>query len=317
MDAAAFGQGVDDVRVGADRLLQINTVHEADVVGKRRINAAVHRIFKRCLDVFQIAAQVVALGGDVEQLIVDIDSRAVDDLITGRAQDGVGDLALGHRLVADGKRVGRVDIPACVLHRRAGGLQHTLGRVDTGLHVLTGVFKHLLALHVTDVLAVHLHIQHKAQPQPAAHQDHKPRCGNCREYVSDGVPDNDGVFSDAAGKVFFLGTTHIAILALHEGIGDVADMADARGHPHERAGQVLNQRDNTDQNRAQDNEQQIQHGITDAAHNSPHSAAYADKNILDPEADHVQHIADSVAAVQVLHITGCLAAIIAALFFLR
>ena len=61
----------------------------------------------------------------------------------------------------------------------------------------------------------------------------------------------------------------------------------------------------------------IQHGITDAAHNSPHSAAYADKNILDPEADHVQHIADSVAAVQVLHVTGCLAAVIAALFFLR
>ena len=94
-------------------------------------------------------------------------------------------------------------------------------------------------------------------------------------------------------------------------------MTDARGHPHERAGQVLNQRDNTDQNRAQNNEQQIQHGITDAAHNSPHSAAYADKNILDPEADHVQHIADSVAAVQVLHVTGCLAAVIAALFFLR
>ena len=134
---------------------------------------------------------MVALGGDVEQLIVDVDSRAVDDLITGRAQDGVGDLALGHRLVADGKRVGRVDIPACVLHRRAGGLQHTLGRIDTGLHILTGIF--------TDVLAVHLHIQHKAQPQPAAHQNHKPRCGNCREYVSDGVPDDDGVFSDAAG----------------------------------------------------------------------------------------------------------------------
>ena len=158
---------------------------------KGGVDIAVHRILKRRLDIFKIGAQVVTLGRDIEQLIIHIDSRAVDDLITGGAQDGVCDLALGHCLTADSQRIGRVNIPVRVRRIGAGSLQQTLGRIDTGLHILAGVFKHLLALHGTDMLAVHLNIQHKMQAQTAAHNDHKRRRCHSGQYVGDSVPQKD------------------------------------------------------------------------------------------------------------------------------
>ena len=49
---------------------------------------------------------------------------------------------------------------------------------------------------------------------------------------------------------------------------------------------------------------------------SAQPAADADKDILDPETDHVQHIADNTAALQIFHVAGCLAAVLVAFFLL-
>ena len=93
-------------------------------------------------------------------------------------------------------------------------------------------------------------------------------------------------------------------------------MADARCDAHKGAGQIFDQGDQADQDRAQYDQKQIQHGIRDAAHHSTHLTAGTHTDILDPEADHVQHVADRIPAVEILHIFGGSAAVFTALFLL-
>ena len=122
-------------------------------------------------------------------------------------------------------------------------MQHTLGGVDTRLHILAGALKHLLALHIADVFAVHLHVQHELQAQAAAHNDHQARSCHGGQDVCNRVPYDDGIFADAAGKILGLGGTDSAGLALLHRVRQGLDVADARRHAHEGTGQVLHQRD--------------------------------------------------------------------------
>ena len=283
---------------------------------KGGVDIAVHRILKRCLYIFKIGAQVVTLSRDIEQLIVHIDGRAVDDLIAGGAQDGVCNLALGHRLTTDSQRIGRVNIPVRIRRIGAGGLQHTLGRIDTGLHILAGVFKHLLALHGTDMLAVHLNIQHKMQAQTAAHNDHKRRRCHSGQYVGNSVPQKDRILTDTAGQIACLGCAYLPGTAVLQLRRQLMDMADARCDANKGAGQIFDQGDQADQDRAQYDQKQIQHSIRDAAHHSADLTADTHTDILDPEADHVQHVADRIPAVEIFHIFGGFAAVFTALFLL-
>ena len=104
---------------------------------------------------------MVTLGGDKLQLIVDVHSRGVDDLVTGGFQDGVGDFPFGHRLPCHRQRKGGVYLPVGL--GVVGALQEALGRKDTALHIVAGLFKHLFAGHIADGFAVDLYFQHKLQ----------------------------------------------------------------------------------------------------------------------------------------------------------
>ena len=296
MHAGAFVQSGDHVAVGHDRFLQIDAVQQADVVDKAGADGRIHVVFKGGLDAFQVGAQMVTLGGDKPQGAVNVHSGAVHNLIAGGLQNSVGNLAFRHGIVGNCQAVGRRNFPLGIRNRGTGFFQHRLGRVDTGLHILAGVFKNLLAGYVADAFAVDLDVQHKTKPQAVADDDHQHSRRNGGQHVGDGVPEKRVVLADTAAEVGLFGSADLVAAGIGKFLRQFPDVADTGGHAGEGTNQILTESDDAQQDRAQHDHKQVAQSAGNAFDDGVRLAVSAHKNVLDPEAIHVQQVANQVAA---------------------
>ena len=165
-------QGGQHIGVGNHRVGQIDTVHQAQIMGKTDPGVLVGGVLPGGFDAVQIPAQVIALGGHEAQTAVQVDGGGFADFTAADAQDLVGHLAFGHGGTPEGERVGRVHIPG---QGPVVGGQQLPCRVHTGQHISAGVVEGLLAGHIAHGLPLDGHPQHEGEGKSAPDQNHQPR----------------------------------------------------------------------------------------------------------------------------------------------
>ena len=144
----------------------------------------------------QVAAQGVAVCAHGRQLTVQVESRALADLVAGALQDGVGGLALVHDLMRHRDGIARLDGPV--------GLVRT-GVIDTLHHVLTGKVEDSFVGHIADGLPIDLHRQGIGLLDGAVIHRHEHRQHTHRQDVHGHPGQQPKVAPDAAGKIMNAG----------------------------------------------------------------------------------------------------------------
>ena len=244
------------------------------------------------LDGVQVGPQVVALGGDKAQVAVDVHRRAVPDLVAGSAQDRVRHLALGHHLVGHRQRVGRRNVPLGVGRLHAGCFHHRAGAGNAGLHVVAGIVKHLLALHVAHRLAVDTHFQPVGLAQlPLDHQRQADQRA-CGQHISKDVPHQRQIPLGPPLEVAeFLGADLLPAF-LRVLFRQLPDVPHAGIQPHKGLEQIFQKNDQPRRQRPENGKQQRPHMGQDGRRRAHRRAPGADRAVFQPEAEHIQHVAD-------------------------
>ena len=254
-------------------------------MGESRIDRGVQRVLVGFLDAFQVGAQMVALRRDEAEFPVHIDGRGVHDLIAGGAQNRVGDFAFGHGTPGDCQRIGRRNLPLGVRHLRAALHQHILCCADTGLHILPCVFKDLFVGHIADGLPVHLHVEHKTDVQPVAHDHYQQNSRRHGQHIGQGIPRQRKILFDAAAQILPLGFAQLAGILYLKLILQLAHMPHARSHPLERTGQIRDKGQYPLCKGADDQQEQIPQRRRKRTDSHPYFPPGADQRIFDPKAD--------------------------------
>ena len=291
-DFVAAAQRGNDVLVGGDGAGQEHTVHQANVVQKAYPHGGVLPFQIGLFDGLQKRAQMVALGGDVAQFPVHINSGAVDDFVAGGAENGVRRLTFRHGGARDSESVGGLDVPLGVRHLGAGFRQNLSGGVDAALHILAGVFKHLLGGHKADALAVYLHVQDVLAAQRRANHRHQAKGRRHRQNVRQCVKYQRKIPLHAP---FQIAAAHgPQLLGRAAMLGQFPHVADAAGQLHEGCGEVLQQRDDAQQKGTQHGEQQPRSADADASADPPDGAHRPDSRVLHTKPDAVQRLSDQL-----------------------
>ena len=179
-----------------------------------------------------------------------------------------------------------------IRNRRAGGDHHVLGVGDTRLHVRAGALKHLLVGHIANRLAVGLHIEHKGLVQTALNHIDKDDGRRHRQHIGQRVEHQRKIATGSADKIADLLLADLMGALVRQLLREIADVAQAPGHNQKRLGNILTQRDNSQRKGAHDGKKQRGDVPGDGAADFGNATAKANQNILHPEADHVQGIAN-------------------------
>ena len=134
------------------------------------------------------AAAVRTHGG---QLTVQIQSRALADLVAGGFEDSVSHVIFVHHVMGDGHGISR-------LHGKAR--LFCTGIIDTLLHGLQRRVKHLFVGHIAHGLVVHLHLQGVGLADGSLEHSHhnSQRCH--RQHIHGHAGHKTDVISNAMGK---------------------------------------------------------------------------------------------------------------------
>ena len=191
---ADTGDQILDGVVVLEAVVEVDAVFQRDglVEADRHVLVVLVLLFVGADHIVQVGAQRVAIGADCGELAVQIQGRALADLVAGALQNGVGGLALVHHLMGDGDGVGRLNGPIGLIGARV---------IDTLHHVVTGEVEDRFVGHIADGPAVDLHRQRIGLADGVVEDGQEHRQHTDRQDVHGHPGQQFAVAPDAAGKV--------------------------------------------------------------------------------------------------------------------
>ena len=129
---------------------EVDAVFQRDILVKAHRGVGVVRVLIGLQQAADVALQAGAVRAHGGKLAVQIQSRALADLVAGILKDDVSHIIFVHHVMGDGHGISR-------LHGKARLLR--TGIIDTLLHGFQRRIKHLFVGHIAHSLIVHLHLQ--------------------------------------------------------------------------------------------------------------------------------------------------------------